>query len=61
MSVKKEESGRRSIAVEVEVTGTPEEVSRVKKSYTGQALARAFGKTIEIERNAIERIKGQIA
>jgi uncharacterized protein YndB with AHSA1/START domain len=26
MSVKKEESGRRSIAVEVEVTGTPEEV-----------------------------------
>jgi hypothetical protein len=26
MSVKKEESGRRSIAVEVEVAGTPEEV-----------------------------------
>src|SRR5579872_372667 len=26
MSVKKEESGRRSVAVEVEVTGTPEQV-----------------------------------
>jgi excinuclease ABC subunit A len=40
----------------VVATGTPEEVSRVKKSYTGQALAAAFGKSRQLE-----RIKGQIA
>jgi excinuclease ABC subunit A len=26
--------------------GTPEQVARVKKSYTGQALAGYFGKTV---------------
>jgi len=45
----------------VVATGTPEEVSRVKKSYTGQALAAAFSKTRPIERSDIQRIKGQIA
>jgi excinuclease ABC subunit A len=30
--------------------GTPEQVARVKKSYTGQALAGYFGKSVDSSR-----------
>src|SRR4029079_15115810 len=37
---------------QVVATGTPEQVSRVKKSYTGQALAKMFGRQLQGLRGA---------
>ena len=43
MSVKKEASGRRSVQVEVEVPGTPEEVWRGHRHRTGDFVVVGAG------------------